>query len=249
MTEVCLERMNLFTKIFYLSCIGFISNIYAQECEPRLFINCDIQNVNILIDGNLVGKGKSYDGVIAEGQHSITVAENSDRWDAAVFNDTIHVKNCDDVHLSYNFKSRVLLKSDPGDATVFVGDSLIGYTPLFIPQGIKRLRLEKKGYESKTISYSDIGPDKNVQLDFTGEIDNESFVDKPLFKILAGSMLVLGAVTAYYKLEADDSFEEYGITGDQALLDRTERFDTISGITFAAFQINFAALLYLIFVD
>jgi hypothetical protein len=241
--------MNLFTKIFYLSCIAFIPNIYAQECEAKLFITCDIQNVEILVDGNLVVNGKSYEGVIAEGQHSITVSENSDRWAAAVFRDTINVTSCDDIHLRYNFKSHVLLKSDPGDATVFAGDSLIGYTPLFIHQGINRLRLEKNGYESKMISYSDIGPDKNVQLDFIGEIDNESFVDKPLFKILAGSMFVLGAVTAYYKLEADDSFEEYGITGDQALLDRTERFDTISGITFAAFQINFAALLYLILVD
>ena len=226
-----------------------VTETISQDCSARLFVHSDIDNVNIMIDGNLIGSGKDFAGMISGGIHEITVFENSERWNSPVYTDTLKVVSCDDIKLNYKFRSQVFLNSEPGDANVFVGDSLIGYTPLFIPQNIGNLRLEKKGYETRSILYSDIELNKPVQLNFVGEVSNESFIDKTLFKVLAGSMIVLGAVTAYYKLEADDSFEEYEITGDQALLDRTNKFDKISGYTFAAFQINFGILLYYILVD
>lgn len=241
--------MNLFIKILLLLWIVSITNILSQDCDASIFISSDIEHISILIDDELVESSKYFEGSVAKGLHKITVYENTGRWNSEIFIDTLNVLNCDDIHLEYNFRSNVLIDSDPGDANVFVGDSLIGYTPLFIPQGINKLRLEKKGYESRIISDSDIELNKPIQLNFTGEISTESFVDKTLFKILAGSMLLLGAATAYYKLEADDSFEEYEVTGDPSLLDRTDKFDTISGITFAAFQINFGVLIYFFLVD
>jgi hypothetical protein len=241
--------MNLFTNIVFILLTAFSTNIYSQDCEADIYISCDIENVNILIDDNLVGSSKLFESTVSIGKHKIVVLENSDRWNAKTFVDTINVVNCDDIRLEYTFRSKVLLNSDPPDAIVFSGDSLLGYTPLFIEQSINRLRLEKNGYETKSISYSEFGLNNPVKLNFIGEIEDESFVDKTIFKILAGSMLVLGAVTAYYKLEADNSFEDYEITGDPAQLDRTHKFDTISGITFAAFQINFGVIIYYFLVD
>ena len=80
-------------------------------------------------------------------------------------------------------------------------------------------------------------------------LKNGSFFEGTLFKILVGSAVLLGASTAYIKLEADKKFDEYLITGDQKLLDQTNRLDVISGITFVATQINFGFILYLFLTD
>jgi len=76
-----------------------------------------------------------------------------------------------------------------------------------------------------------------------------NFFDKTLFKILIGTMVALGVTTAYLKLEADDKFAEYKITGDPALLEQTNKLDTLSAVTFVALQINFGTIIYLFLVD
>ena len=42
---------------------------------------------------------------------------------------------------------------------------------------------------------------------------------------MLGTAIALGATTAYYKLEADDLYEEYKITGDPGLVDNIEHYD------------------------
>ena len=44
-------------------------------------------------------------------------------------------------------------------------------------------------------------------------------------------------------------FDEYQIVGDPALLDQTDKYDLISGITFTALQINFGLIIYLFLTD
>ena len=51
------------------------------------------------------------------------------------------------------------------------------------------------------------------------------------------------------KLEADKKFDDYLITGEQTLLDQTDRLDVISGISFVALQINFGLIVYFFLVD
>lgn len=67
--------------------------------------------------------------------------------------------------------------------------------------------------------------------------------------MLQGTAIALGVTTAYYKLEADKSFDEYQLTGDPAALEQTEKYDLISGITFVAMQIDFGFILYLFLSD
>jgi hypothetical protein len=241
--------MNLFIKIIFPLVIFFISDIYSQDCEARLTIECDIENVNLFIDDTLAGESMKIEVSLTKGFHRIVVLENSDRWDAKTFIDSLYVDDCDDILLQYYFKNSVLLNTDPEDVYVFSNDSLVGYTPLLVPMNLKNIRLEKNGYESIDVNYSNFGTKKPIKMNFIGEYDDERFFDKTFFKILAGSMVLLGATTAYFKIEADDKFEEYQITGDQALLDQTNRFDTISAITFTALQINFGVIIYLFLVD
>ena len=243
--------MNSFIKISSIVVFTFALSkaLYSQECEAHLTINSDIDNVNIFIDDSLFGSGKNVIAELSEGLHRIKVAEDNYRWDAKVFVDTLNLKDCRDTSLSYNFLSGKVLNSEPGNAAVFSNDSLLGYTPLRIPLGLQSIVLKKNGYESKQIGYSDLNPLKPVELNFTGKYEDGTFFNKTLFKILLGSMIALGATTAYFKLQADNYFDDYQFTGDQALLDKTHRYDLISGVTFVALQLNFGLIVYYFLVD
>ena len=241
--------MSLFIKIFFALVIFIAVDMFPQDCEVHLTIINDIENVNIFIDDSLAGTGKNINVILSRGQHKIVALENSDRWDAKKFIDSLNITDCNDITLKYNFKKKVLLNTEPQDVYVFSSDSLIGYTPLLIPMKLNNIRLEKNGFESKIISYSDIGINQPVKLNYVGENDYGNFFDKILFKILVGTMIALGATTAYLKLKADDRFTEYNVTGDPALLDQTNRLDTLSAVTFVALQINFGAIIYFFLVD
>ena len=62
-------------------------------------------------------------------------------------------------------------------------------------------------------------------------------------------MVALGATTAFFKLKADNRYDEYRQSGDPSLLDQTNRLDLVSGITFVALQINFGLIIYFFLVD
>jgi hypothetical protein len=125
----------------------------------------------------------------------------------------------------------------------------LGHTPLLIPQDVKNLQLKKPGYKEMSINIGDYNINESIKLTPLGFESDDSFFETPLFLYMSGSLLVFGAITAYYKLEADEKYAEYQVTGDDALLQETQRLDTISGIAFAAVQINFGLLVYFFLTD
>lgn len=77
----------------------------------------------------------------------------------------------------------------------------------------------------------------------------EQFYESTLFQVLLGGIVVLGGVSAYFKLKADDYYDDYRRTGDESLLDKTDAYDTISGISFGLLQVNFGFLIYKFLVE
>ncbi len=142
-----------------------------------------------------------------------------------------------------------LLNSNPQDAQVLYKDSLIGHTPLFISSRFDNIVLRKHSYEDLVISFEEIMPGKVFSLNFIGNENESAFFDKDIFKILTAGIIVLGGTTAYFKLKADNKFEEYQRTGDNRFLQDTRRLDLISGITFAALQVNFGMMLYYFLIE
>jgi hypothetical protein len=145
--------------------------------------------------------------------------------------------------------TEILLNSNPQDAYVFWNDSLIGNTPLFIKSRFQNLKLVKNGYDDLYLSFNDIIPGKIYSMNFNGENLEKSFIERNIFKILTAGIIVLGGTTAYFKLKADDKYEEYIFSGDPELLNDTRKYDLISGITFVALQITFGLLLYFFLTD
>lgn len=143
-----------------------------------------------------------------------------------------------------NEDSLILLKTIPHDVYVYSNDSLIGHTPLKINQNFSKLILQKDGYEQKSIELKDVPYQPVVYLNYIGSTKQESFFNRPVFKYLLGGIFALGAATAYFKIKADKNFEDYEFSGDRKFLDKTKRYDTISGITFGVLQVNFGILIY-----
>jgi hypothetical protein len=228
----------VFTLIWYNSLLTF-----SQDCKGTLIINTDRTESIIYLNNEVVGKGNIHTELDA-GTYYIIVKEGINNWQDIILSDSVKLKNCNHQTLTFNFDDEIFLQTDPQDAAVFSNDSLIGYTPLHLSNSYSNLELRKPGYESKFIFLKDYEEEKPLTLNFTGKINETSFYEQDLFKYLLAGIVVLGGTTAYFKLKADDKFEEYEITGDQKLLDETERYDLISGITFTALQINFGALIY-----
>ncbi|NWF90970.1 MAG: hypothetical protein HXY50_16105 [Ignavibacteriaceae bacterium] len=143
----------------------------------------------------------------------------------------------------------VLVNSVPQDAYVFLKDSLIGNTPLFVEPKIGMLTLKKNGYNDLAVLADEIRANELLKMNFIGLESEMSFFEKDIFKILTASIIVLGGTTAYFKLKADDKFEEYEFSGNGKLLDETRKYDLISGLTFTALQINFGLLLYYFLIE
>ena len=243
-------HMNSNCKIIFVFSFFIISStrIFSQDCQAKLIIKTDEDSSIIKLNNTLLGYG-NIETELNQGKYILHVDEPGDEWDAKHFKDTINVSGCNEIKLSYNFNSSIYLKTVPQDAYVYSGDSLIGHTPLFVPKRFNSISLSKPGYKDKFLSLNHLLKNNEIQLKYIGENNGKNFYEKDIFKILIGSIVALGGTTAYFKLKADNRFDSYQETGEQAYLDQTRKFDLISGITMTALQINFGILIYYFLTD
>jgi hypothetical protein len=242
--------MNLLTKIILI--LSFISHFQfslGQDCKATVSIKTDVDEVKLFVDDDYAGTGNNFLTELDSGRHVIFITENLWKWKSKSISVTINIFNCSDINLNYSLNDQKILNTEPQDVYVFKGDSLIGFTPLLLDQPQGKYTLEKPDYLQKNVSFQEIASGEKPELQFIGQEEGESFYETTLFKVLVGTALALGATTAYYKLEADKKFDQYQITGNPELLDQTNRYDVISGVTFVAMQINFGLILYLFLSD
>jgi hypothetical protein len=239
--------MNLSKKIFFIL-FPFCSLSLWAQCQAELQIRTDLPSAKIYVDNMLSGKG-NVEIKLDNGIHNIVVMEESDRWDAKSYIDTLIIHDCKDTVLNYSFKSQVYLDTEPPDVYVYEDSILIGHTPMFLPLNTENLMLKKEGFEQKIINSDQINTDEKIKLNFIGSVKDGNFFEQNLFKILVGGIVALGGVSAYYKIKADDNFDNYESTGDKYYLDQTHKYDLISGITFGALQVGFGFLIYYFLSD
>ena len=247
-----LRLMNLSGKIKFIFLFVFAVNIFLKgqdSCEAVVKIECDIPNVMLSYNGNEFEQSNQFILQLKKGIYKITLLENSDRLDAKTIIDTIYVNDCNEKYFKYFFNEEIYLDTKPQDAKIISGDSLLGYTPLFISRSQSSLVISKEDYEPLNVAFDELTRNNIFNLKFIGSTKQESFFETLEFKILLGAAAVLGGVTAYYKLLADDNFDEYKLTGNQASLDLTKKYDLISGISFGLLHINFGYLLYKVLAE
>ena len=217
---------------------------FAQDCEAAVSINSGSPNHAVLIDNDFAGKG-NINALLNPGEYEVKILENKLGWDTRTIIDTINIPDCsENYEFSYSFPERVKLSTIPSDTYIFNADTLLGHAPIYIPGNIGELTISKKYYIPKVLESSSINSNQPVQLEFIGRQKKEKFVDTQWFKILIGSAVALGVTSAYLKIQADQTYDQYLQEHDKELLKKTERLDTASGITFGLLQVNFGILIY-----
>lgn len=237
--------MNLVIKNILILIVASTSSILnAQVDSTMLTVRTNVNSAGLFIDDKLSGVGKTIQVQVDSGIHLIQIVEDLKKWNAEIIYDTIIVKANDELILTYNFKSQVLLNTKPQDVYVFEKDSLIGFTPILLKEGYVDLKLEKPDYKSIYVTQNEISDDKIPELQFTGQPTDQQFYGSIMFYTLLGTAIALGVTTAYNKLKADDLYEEYKITGDKGLIDNIEHYDDQSAWTLIATELCIGAIIY-----
>ncbi len=240
MTKVLLELMSLsMSKIFF---ILFIIASVGLGQTVKLTISSNSPDAGIFINGKLVGQTSVILQVEQHKKYAISIKEDILQYNSQIINDTIHVSDTN-INKHYTFKKSKYLTTYPSNVTVQRNNQIIGKTPLFLNDISGNILLFKTGYSSQSISYAQIN-NIPIRLEPVKIQKEVKFTDTIWFKVFLGSAVVLGGTAAYYKIRADDNYDSYLQTGNQAFKDKTDDYDMISGIAFGLLQINFGYLIY-----
>ncbi|MCF8396372.1 MAG: hypothetical protein K9H06_20950 [Melioribacteraceae bacterium] len=194
------------------------------------------------------GEQVEVDGItidLSNGEYDIEIRKSLRGWNDAVYSKHLTIDECDqDIILEVDYSKNYYLDTDPQNVYVYNSDTLIGYTPLFIKEDLRTLTLQKRKYDKKKITLTDFKNYQPVNLNYAGGSESLDFVKSPWFKVLIGSAVVLGAGAAYFKIQADQEYENYLSNNSAASLDKTDKYDLYSGIALTGLQINFGMLIY-----
>ncbi|MBN1446711.1 MAG: hypothetical protein JXA28_02170 [Bacteroidetes bacterium] len=170
---------------------------------------------------------------------------------------------------------KINIDSEPRGAEVFLGDSLLGRTPLRIDtaimrdvrlywpsrlswdaqeqglplqflaadQGVVLVRFEMRDWRRMLLG--EISPDGegNRQVGF-----RRTALRFPSARVLfpAGLGLAAGVAAVILKQKADALYEDYLVSGDDALLSQTKKYDIYAGISLALLQVGLGYVIYLV---
>jgi len=153
-----------------------------------------------------------------------------------------------------------------------LNDTLIGETPVrFFPSiidtsGMNEIKIRKDGYYDFVFSLDKTSFPINKTIYLTEKAGNlvsiqekrglanrETYFKTPrkILPIAVSSILTAGSgiMSFYFKQLANDKYDEYQLTADASLLYKKRKYDIISGISLAVFQIGIAGLIYFLIIE
>ena len=193
---------------------------------------------------------------IAPGMHVFRFRPaNKNNWLGFMQSETLHVAVRDSIFRSIELPALYHISSEPYGATILSGDSVVGYTPvlLWIPKTGRNLRLDKEGYESTEILltastpqlYIELTPKKDGKTPSRSAlfIETQNRNDLPVYAS-ASIALVSGVVSAYFKIKADNYYNDYRTTGYEGNLSKIHSYDRISGFSLAIEEVSLVSFTY-----
>jgi hypothetical protein len=230
-----------------------------------LTVMADVDSALVVLDGHRVGITPLTLDSIAPGAHILRVLHpDLSNWLTGAVTDTLLVHSGDRLVRRYAIARAVSLITTPSDASVFLNDSLVGTTPLLLPEdstfGHSIIMLRKEGFQAAVIhpldarrgflhlplvaEWSANAQEKDLFEQWQGPTRSRTGV------YLSGATMVLaGIATAYLKIRADDRQDQYALTGDPSFLTQRQRFDRGAAATFLLTQISFGIFAYFLLSD
>jgi len=237
------------------------SNIATLHCS--LTIESIPESAYVLVDGRHAGRTPISIDSLSPGTHILTLQHpDAESWLTEPTIDTVRIAEGERTVLRYNLNSRYFITSTPFGAEVLVGDSVVGTTPFATSPSLalESITLRKPGYEPTSMhlavnqgSVVSIPLKRIWQNDENGESyfkDYDGRGPKSAGLYISGAATILSGVTAaYFKIKADDRYQQYLTTNNGSLLSQTHRLDTAAGIAIIATQIGLGLFTYFIFTQ
>ncbi len=225
-----------------------------------LVVSSNVNGASVYIDSLFLGVTPLEHGDLDPGVYRLRVVHpNRRNWYRESIEDSIELNP--DKWSDYNarFEYVYQVHSIPFGARIFYNNVFKGETPaaLRTPQPfVGSLLLRKDGYEDATFELNRWNG-QVIEVPLTrlrGIGDSKTFLDVETNRmrhktpILISSIVGIasGVAAVYFKQQADDAFNEYERTRDPKLLSRTDRYDTISGVSLVAFEVSLASLAFLL---
>ena len=215
-------------------------------------------NIDVFDGTRFLGTTPLSNVRVGSGLHVLRYSpQNAGTWHAAVRVDTVIVRSGDSVAKVISVPALRTITSEPYDALIYAGDSLLGRTPsmLYLDPSVHVLRFEKAGYADRNVPITADSQSIHVILapgaDQPGTVGNEALeisrhrTDLPLY-VSTGVAVSAGVVAAYCKIKADNYYSDYRNTGDDLHLADVHRLDNISGISLVISEISMGVLSYLL---
>lgn len=237
--------------------------VYAQFGIPpdanvaRLVIRSDIDSAVVILDGTMIGTTPVTRSGVSPGGHALRILHpDLQNWNASVIADSIEIGPGEHLEKQYHFERQYMLQTNPSGAEVILGSRVIGMTPLVVRpgEGDSIVQIRKPGYASGTVMFADadrghlwVSMVRDPDATITDGIVTTTGGSSALPIVLSGvSSVVAGGFSAYFKVQADQAYGEYLLSGDPLKLAQTRKLDNVAGIALAASQMYFALFSYLL---
>jgi len=234
-------------------------SVYVRNENAQFHLKCDLNGVKIFLDSVLIGVTPVESLRIEAGLHVLWfIHPDGNNWSHPAIIESLYLHPMEICERKITFPSFYDLTTYPFGAKVSVTDSIKGTTPLRLSlmPGENFVTLSKDGFETVVVSLPPGGGPVHIVLKTTGELSSDKsamFLNSrsadnliPLY-VSAGGAIAGGFTAAYLKIKADSYYQEYNRTGDNRMLDRVKRLDTVSGISLAVSEISLIIVSYLLF--
>jgi hypothetical protein len=167
-------------------------------------------------------------------------------------------------------RGMIALESDPAGAEVYVGDSLIGRTPLRVRRsmldsirawfparaawGARMVRPDTAAVSAELgvmllrfdpARFPGAPPLSDAPVVGTAEERRNGFVLPRADVLLPGTLAVgAGVAAVMLKQHADGLYDDYLRTGDDSLLSQTKKYDIYAGVSLALLQVGLGYFIY-----
>jgi len=250
-----LKHRDLNKMIFLLVFLLSISaDVFTQEKYGFININTEPSGALVYIDSTFVGRSPLINMKIKSGTYTLNLKyPKTTDWLEKDIVQKIEVKENDTLNLFISFEKLIKINSIPFSADIFLGDSIIGTTPtIFKMKDLlgKSLKIRKKGYGEVEVFID--GGSRNIEVSLPQQPGAESELrTKPKDRLksvlpIAGLSLASGAVSVYFKMQADKLYGEYLKTGDPEKLNTVKTYDKVAGVTLLIFELTTIVAIYIL---
>lgn len=254
------------TRLIVMLLVAVATAAAQPEDSLRLLpgtldVRADVDSALVYIDGSFVGTTPMSVPGLTPGLHIVHVAHpDVPSWHAPSVTDTVIVEPDTRLERFYALRPWRTVRSVPSGAEVLLGGSVTGTTPFLLPPEAltdqDSLTLRHPLYRTTTVPVDAAGGE--VPLITLEPLDGGGHGASPMpvevqmpsppsstGLIISGiATIAFGTASAYFKVAADRTSEEYLKTRDPALLHRRDQLDTSAAVSLAGMQVSLGFLVY-----